>query len=91
MDHAIKFSEEVIPLSELKMNPGKAFNKSAQTGRPVFVTTRGKGLGVVQDLEAYEDAQEEKILMREIAKGLVDIAEGRTVSLTEAKQRLGIA
>ncbi|KAF3982210.1 MAG: type II toxin-antitoxin system Phd/YefM family antitoxin [Methylococcales symbiont of Hymedesmia sp. n. MRB-2018] len=46
----IKFSEYVIPLSELKVNPGKIVNRAKNTHHPILLTSRGKGIAVVQGL-----------------------------------------
>lgn len=49
-----KFSEDVIPLSDLKINPGRVVNQVKETHRPVLLTSRGRGVAVVQDLDDYE-------------------------------------
>ena len=49
-----KFSEDVIPLTDLKINPGKVVNQAKETRRPILLTSRGRGIAVVQDLEGYE-------------------------------------
>ncbi len=49
-----KFSEDVIPLSDLKINPGKIVNRANDTHRPILLTSRGRGIAVVQGLEEYE-------------------------------------
>ncbi len=85
-----KFSEDVIPLSDLKVNPGKIINQTKETHRPILLTSRGRGVAVVQDLDEYEKDQEELALVKAIAKGLMDIKEGNTMTLAEAKKRLGI-
>ncbi|MCP4977993.1 MAG: type II toxin-antitoxin system Phd/YefM family antitoxin, partial [Maribacter sp.] len=43
-----KFSEDVIPLSDLKVNPGKVVNHANDSHRPILVTSRGRGVAVVQ-------------------------------------------
>jgi prevent-host-death family protein len=48
-----KFSEDVIPLSELKINPGRVVKQVKETHRPVLLTSRGRGVAVVQDLDDY--------------------------------------
>jgi prevent-host-death family protein len=85
-----KFSEDVIPLSDLKVNPGKIINQIKETHRPILLTSRGRGVAVVQDLDEYEKDQEELAFVKAIAKGLMDIKEGNTMTLAEAKKRLGI-
>ncbi len=35
----IKFSEDVIPLSDLKVNPGKVVNRAKDTHHPILLTS----------------------------------------------------
>ena len=85
-----KFSEDVIPLSDLKVNPGKVMNRAKDNHRPILVTSRGRGVAVVQGLEEYEKDNEEREFLRAVAQGLMDIKEGNELSLDEAKKKLGI-
>jgi prevent-host-death family protein len=84
-----KFSEDVVPLSDLKVNPGKLVNQVNETGRPILLTSRGRGVAVVQGLEDYERTAEELRFIKAVARGLADIREGHTVTLAEAKKLLG--
>jgi prevent-host-death family protein len=52
-----KFSEDVIPLSDLKVNPGKVVNHAKDTPRPVLVTSRGRGVAVVQGLMEIKEGE----------------------------------
>jgi prevent-host-death family protein len=85
-----KFSEDIIPLSDLKINPGKVVNHAKNTHRPILLTSRGRGVAVVQGLEEYEKNEEEREFVKAIAQGLMEIKEGRVLSIAEAKVRLGI-
>ena len=42
-----KFSEDVIPITDLKTNPGKVVKHVAEAHRPVLLTSRGRGVAVV--------------------------------------------
>jgi prevent-host-death family protein len=86
----IKFSEDVVPLSDLKINPGKIVNRAKDTRRPVLITSRGRGVAVMQGLDEYEKNQEERKFMKAVAQGLMDIKEGNELNLDEVKSRLGI-
>lgn len=86
----VKFSEDVIPLSDLKVNPGKVVGRAQDTHRPILLTSRGRGIAVVQGLEDYEKTAEELRFVKAVAQGLMDAREGNTVSLEEAKKTLGI-
>lgn len=90
MRDAVKFSEDVVPLGDLKVNPGKIVRRVDQSGRPLLVTSHGRGVAVVQALSEYEAAQEEREFMRAVVAGLADIEAGRVVSLEEVKRSLGL-
>ena len=85
-----KFSEDVIPLTDLKINPGRVVKHVTEANRPVLLTSRGRGVAVVQSVADYEQAEEEKAFMRAVVVGLGDLEAGRDVSLAEAKKRLGL-
>lgn len=86
----IKFSEDVIPLSDLKVNPGKVVNRAKDTHRPILLTSRGRGVAVVQGLDEYEKNEEEREFIKAVAQGLMDIKEGKELELDEVKKKLGI-
>jgi len=86
----IKFSEDIVPLSDLKVNPGKVVSHVAETHRPILLTSRGRGVAVVQALKDYEEEAEQRTFMQGVVKGLMDLEEGREISLKEVKKRLGM-
>jgi len=61
-----KFSEDVIPLSDLKVNPGRVVKHVAEVHRPVLLTSRGRGVAVVQSVADFEKAEEDRAFMRAI-------------------------
>ncbi len=87
---SIKFSEDIVPLADMKINPGKIVKRTNETHRPVLLTSRGRGVAVVQSLDDFEQAEEEKAFMRAVVEGLNDLDSKREVSLEAAKTRLGL-
>jgi prevent-host-death family protein len=87
---AIKFSEDLVPLTDLKVNPGRVVKHVTEVHRPVLLTSRGRGVAVIQSLADFEKAQDEREFMRAVVAGLADLAAGREVSLDETKERLGL-
>ena len=85
-----KFSEDVIPLADLKVNPGRVVKHASDAHRPVLITSRGRGVAVVQSVRDYEAAEEERAFMRAVVAGLADLEAGRELSLVQAKARLGL-
>jgi prevent-host-death family protein len=86
----VKFSEDVVPIGDLKVNPGRVLRRVGESGRPVLLTSRGRGVAVMQTLPDYEAAQEERDFMRAVLAGLFDLEEGRELSLEDARRRLGL-
>jgi prevent-host-death family protein len=80
----IKFSEDVVPMTDLKINPGKVLRHVADAHRPVLLTNRGRGVAVVQSVADYEAAEEERDFMRAVVAGLADLDAGRELSMGEA-------
>ena len=87
----IKFSEDVIPLSDLKINPGKVVNRAKSTHRPILLTSRGRGIAVVQGLDEYEQNEDKLEFMKAITQGLMDIKAENSIELDEVKKKLDIS
>jgi len=90
MKRSVVFSEDIVSLSDMKVNPGKIVNQIDKTHRPVLLTSRGKGVAVVQSIRDYEAEAEEKAFLRDVVQGLVDLEEGREMSLEDVKKRLNL-
>ena len=84
----VRFSEDVVPLTDMKTNPGRVVRHAAESHRPVLLTRRGRGIAVVQSVADYEAAEEERAFLRAVVEGLADLEAGRDVSLLGAKSRL---
>ena len=87
---ATRFSEDVVPLTDMKTNPGRIVRHTEEVHRPVLLTRRGRGVAVVQSVGDYEAAEEERAFMRAVVAGLADIEAGREVSLAEVKAKFGL-
>ena len=87
---AIKFSEDLVPLTELKINPGRVVKHATEVHRPVLLTSRGRGVAVVQSVGDYEKAEEERAFLRAVVAGMADLEAGRELSLDAARIRLGL-
>jgi len=85
-----KFSEDIVPISVFKVNPGKIVKQVQEVNRPVVLTSRGRGVAVVQALHAYEENLEQQEFMKAVVKGMVDLEEGQEFSLGDVKKLLKI-
>lgn len=84
----VKFSQDVIPLTDVKINPGKMVKQAVDSHRPMLLTSRGRGVAVLQGVADFEARDEEHQFMRAIVQGLLDLEEGREISLADVKQQL---
>lgn len=91
MPSDVKYSEDIVPVSDLKINPGRIVNQVDKTHRPVLLTSRGRGVAVVESLRDYEAKAEEQAFLRGVVQGLMDIEAGKEMSLTSVKERLGLS
>jgi prevent-host-death family protein len=87
----VKYSEDVVPISDLKVNPGRIVNQVDKTRRPVLLTNRGRGVAVVQSLKDFETKSEEQAFLLDVIQGLMDLEEGREMNLSDVKKRLGLS
>ena len=87
----MKFSEDIVPLTNLKINPGRIVKQVAESRRPILLTSRGRGVAVMQSVAEFEAADEERAFMRAMIEGLSDLEAGREASLDAAKSQLGLS
>ena len=83
-----KFSEDVIPLTDLKINPGRVVKHATDARRPVLLTSRGRGVAVMQSVTEYEAGEEERSFMRAVVAGLTGRVLGSTSSGLSPLERL---
>jgi prevent-host-death family protein len=74
----------------MKANPAKVINQVTEAHRPVLLTSRGKGVAVVQSIGDYENQTEEIEFMRAVVEGLRDLEKGKVFSVAETKAKFGI-
>ena len=86
----IRFSEDIVPLTDLKANPGRVVKQVAESRRPVLLTSRGRGVAVVQSVAEFDAAEEARAFMRAVVAGLSDLEEGRELAFRDVRARLGV-
>lgn len=74
----------------MKANPAKVIQQVTQAHRPVLLTSRGKGVAIVQSIGDYEDQAEERAFMKAVVEGLKDVEKGKTLSVAEARLKFGL-
>jgi prevent-host-death family protein len=67
---------ESIQAAELAHDPTTVLRRVRSSKRPLVITQRGRPAAVLLSMEAYEQAEHERELLRLLAHGEKEIAEG---------------
>jgi prevent-host-death family protein len=54
---ALKVSEDLRPLTEMKSHPNDVVRQAQESGRPVVLTRYGRGVAVLLSVDAYEELE----------------------------------
>lgn len=84
----MSLANSIKPISYFKANAAQVLDKIAISGEPLIITQNGEAKAVVQDIVSYEKTQETLALLKILALGRKQVAEGKTVPLREAIERV---
>ncbi|MGH2372001.1 MAG: type II toxin-antitoxin system Phd/YefM family antitoxin [bacterium] len=72
---------EVIPVTDLRQDAAAALRRVRSSRQPLVITQRGRATAVMLSIEAFEQAEHERQLLRLLARGEREIAAGRGYDL----------
>lgn len=81
-------SANIKPISYLKANAAEVLQKLSKSGEPLLITQNGEARAVMQDIATYENTQETLALLKILALGNQEIAEGKVIPLANVVRRL---
>jgi prevent-host-death family protein len=67
----------IIPVSDLRQNTSNLLKKLRKSKEPLIITQRGRASAVMIGVDAYEESEHEKELLRLLAKGEKEIEIGQ--------------
>ena len=73
---------DIIPVTDLRQDAAAVLKKLQGSASPLVVTQRGRAIAVIQSIDAYEKSENERELLRILAVGEKEIAEGEGHSLS---------
>lgn len=73
----MRYSTQVKPISYLKANAAEVLIHLAEQREPLVITQNGEAKAVLQDVASYEETQEALALLKILAMGNQDVAEGK--------------
>lgn len=84
----VRVDEDIRPLSEFRASVATFVKQINETGRPMVLTQRGRGVAVLVDAQEYERMQDRLELLEEIYKAEAQIANGQGISHEDARSRV---
>lgn len=80
----MRLSDRIKPISYLKANAAQVLDDLRESGEPMFITQNGEAKAVIQDIRRYEEMEETLALLKILAHGQRQVAEGKVVTAEEA-------
>jgi prevent-host-death family protein len=71
----------IIPISDLRQDASNLLKQLRKSKEPLIITQRGRASAVMIGIEAYEESEHEKELLRLLAKGEKEIEIGQGYDL----------
>lgn len=84
----MRYSTQIRPISYLKANAAEVLKELADQRQPMVITQNGEAKAVIQDVVTYEQTQETLALLKILALGNQQIAQGRVKPLADVAKRL---
>jgi prevent-host-death family protein len=87
----MRYSTQVKPISYLKANAAEILQELSDHRQPMLITQNGEARAVLQDVASYEQTQETLALLKILALGNQQLAQGRVRPLADIARRLRAA
>lgn len=84
----MRYSTRIKPISYLKANAAEVLEHIAEVREPLIITQNGEAKAVLQDVASYEQTQETLALLKILALGRRQEAEGSLVAFDEVVARM---
>ena len=87
----MRYSTRIKPISYLKANAAEVLENLREVREPLVITQNGEARAVLQDVESYEATQETLALLKLLALGNQQVAEGKVESFDSVAEELRAA
>jgi prevent-host-death family protein len=84
----MRYSTQIKSISYLKANAAEVLQELNDQRLPMVITQNGEAKAVIQDVASYEQTQETLALLKILALGNQQIAQGRVKPLADVVKRL---
>ena len=89
---ALKISKDIVTLAEFKSQAASLLERIGSSSQPLLITQNGKPAGVLLSPAEFDRIQEQESsrFVTSVNRGLQDADNGRVLTASQAKTRLGI-
>lgn len=84
----MRYSTQIKPISYLKANAADVLEELSEQRKPLIITQNGEAKAVLQDVASYEETQETMALLKVLALGNKQIAQGKLKPVADVVRRL---
>ena len=84
----MRYSSQIKPISYLKANAAEVLQEITEQRKPLVITQNGEAKAVLQDVGSYEETQETLALLKILALGNQQVAQGKVKPIAEVIERL---
>ena len=84
----MRYSTQIKPISYLKANAAEVLQELADQRRPLVITQNGEAKAVLQDVASYEETQETLALLKILALGNQQVAQGQVTPIANVAARI---
>ena len=84
----MRYSTQIKPISYLKANAAEVLQELNNSREPMVITQNGEAKAVIQDVASYEETQETLALLKILALGNQQFAQGKTRPVADAIRAL---
>lgn len=84
----MRYSTQIKPISYLKANAAEVLQELADQRRPLVITQNGEAKAVLQDVASYEETQETLALLKILALGNKQVAQGQVTPIANVAARI---
>ena len=84
----MRYSTQIRPISYLKANAAEVLQELTDQRQPMVITQNGEAKAVIQDVASYEETQETLALLKILALGNQQVAQGRVKTLADVANRI---
>jgi prevent-host-death family protein len=84
----MRYSSKIKPISYLEANAADVLDELNEQRKPLIITQNGEAKAVLHGIASYEETQETMALLKILALGNKQIAEGKVKPVADVVKRL---